>query len=210
MLKDILETQYKKLYERFAQADEEECKIVLLGDSMINYWPTEKFYDNDNIINRGIPGDTTKGILNRLHQLIDLKPSVVILSTGSNDLQLIDDGIDNIVKRILKIKYLLQEAIPNLEIYILSLTPILLEHEITNYEYMVNRTNDIIDEINSELALFTNIIDVNIYLKDLDGNLKLSYTRDGIHLTNEGYQVFSKVIAKNISQLKLKRRFTDE
>ena len=54
MLKDTLQTQYKKLYERFAQADEEECKIVLLGDSMINYWPTAEFYDNDNIINRGI------------------------------------------------------------------------------------------------------------------------------------------------------------
>ena len=64
---------------------------------------------------------------------------------------------------------------------------------------MVNRSNDVIDEINNELSLFTNIIDVNSYLKDLDGNLKLSYTRDGIHLTNEGYQVFSKIIAKNIS-----------
>lgn len=206
----ILETQYKIFYQKFAEEKVDKNQIVLLGDSMINYWDTSKFFDNDNIINRGIPGDTTKGVLKRLHQIIEIEPSVVIMSIGTNDIALINDSIENIVKRILSIKFEIEEKLPKTKVYILSSTPVLKNNKISNLNYILNRDNDIIDEINSELALFTKIIDVNSYLKDVNNDLKLEYTYDGIHLNEIGYTKYSEIVAKKIEELKLKKGIKNE
>lgn len=201
----ILDTQYKQLFKLFEKDIDHKNKIVLLGDSMISFFDEKKYFKNDNILNRGIPGDTTLGVLKRLHQIIKLEPSTIVLSIGSNDYARINENIEEVVKGILKIKYLLLEQLPSVNLYILSLSPVLRDDEISNYNYILNRNNDIIDEINNELALFTHIIDVNSYLKDSNGNLKKAYTTDGIHLSHEGYLVFSDVIAKNVKDLIFKK-----
>lgn len=71
-------------------------KIVCLGDSLTAEYEISKenswvhlLGENLDIscINKGIPGDTTGGMLSRLkYDVIDLKPSHVILLGGTNDL----------------------------------------------------------------------------------------------------------------------------
>lgn len=203
----IIRTQYKKMYNEFEMKYEEERGIVLLGDSIINYFKEEQYFSNKNIINRGIPGDDTKGVLNRLHQIIKLNPKIIILSIGSNDIPKFKDSSDEIVKRILKIKYTLEEKLLDTKVYIISILPVLDDKEITNYNYLSNRNNDIIDEINEELMVFTNIIDVSGCLKDKNNNLKKEYTYDGVHLNEKGYIPFSRELSQNISELILKKEF---
>jgi len=202
LLNAIIEADYKKRVTLFAGEQVNKDSIVLLGDSIIDYWPYKDYYQNDNIVNRGIAGDTSLGILNRLDQIISLNPKAVIIHVGGNDLVRLkeDNDTDSIVKRILKIKYEL-ETNSNTKVYIVSLTPVLRGHNITNNTYMQKRTNQMIDAINDELSLFTKIIDVNSYLKDDKGNLKLEYTKDGLHLTKHGYDVFSYVIGKKVKEL---------
>ena len=62
-------------------------KIVFLGNSIIeagNNW-NEKF-GVDNIINRGISGDFTEGVLSRLNEIIYYKPIAVFILIGINDI----------------------------------------------------------------------------------------------------------------------------
>ena len=59
------------------------------------------------------------------------------------------------------------------------------------------RTNKEILEVNRQLKNYCiekNIVYIDMYqeLIDEDGNLKLDYTKDGLHLTNEGYAVVTK------------------
>lgn len=203
VLEAIMEADYKKQVDIFNQEETKKNQIVFIGDSIINYWDTSKYFTNTNIINRGIAGDTAVGVLNRLDQIIKIEPSIIIIHVGSNDIVRTTNTNDEIVQTLLKIRYKLETNLPNTKIYIVSLPPVLRDHEITSTAYVQHRTNDIIEDINEKLLLFTEPIDTSSYLKDSDGNLKLNYTKDGIHLTHEGYKVLSKVIASEVTELKL-------
>jgi len=70
--------------------------IVAFGDSLTYGTGAAKGQDyptqlgqllGQKIINRGIPGDTTAGALKRLDEIIKLKPQIVFLTLGGNDLK---------------------------------------------------------------------------------------------------------------------------
>lgn len=202
----IIRTKYKQLYKQFENEEPFKKGIVFLGDSTINFFKHENYFENNNIINRGIPGDTTSGVINRLEQIIKIDPEIIIISIGSNDI-LLKRTTTEIVQSILKIKYMLNEQLPDAKVYLLSLIPVLDDKEITNYNYLSNRNNDIIDEINNNLNIFTNIIDVSGCLKDDNNNLNKLYTYDGVHLNDKGYLIFSRELSENIKELVLKKEY---
>src|SRR3712207_850541 len=51
-----------------------ESEILFLGDSISDYCEWSEFFPNKRIKNRGIAGDTTDGILNRIDEVIQSKP----------------------------------------------------------------------------------------------------------------------------------------
>ena len=61
-------------------------KTVFLGDSHIEFGNWKKHLDDTTIINRGIAGDNTYGILARLNDILILNPSQIILEVGINDI----------------------------------------------------------------------------------------------------------------------------
>lgn len=204
ILEAIINADYDKSVERFDLEVVNLGSIVFIGDSMFKNYPINDYFSNTNLVNRGIAGDTAEKVLKRLDQIIKIKPSVVIINAGTNDIVRTNQTVDQIVRSILKIKFQLEDNLPGVKVYILTLQPVLRDHEITIKEYMKHRNNDIIDSINEELEVFTSLVDTSSELKDSNNNLKLSYTTDGLHLTKEGYSVFSQVLAREIEALKLK------
>lgn len=204
ILEAIINADYDKSVERFDLEVVDPGSIVFIGDSMFKNYPINDYFSNTNLVNRGIAGDTAEKVLKRLDQIIKIKPSVVIINAGTNDIVRTNQTVDQIVRSILKIKFQLEDNLPGVKVYILTLQPVLRDHEITIKEYMKHRNNDIIDSINEELEVFTSLVDTSSELKDSNNNLKLSYTTDGLHLTKEGYSVFSQVLAREIEALKLK------
>ena len=79
--------------------------IVFVGDSLTENYNVYEFYKGYNVYNRGIGGDTTLGLLNRMKESVyDLSPSVVILLIGINDFQLVENSsVDTIYENINKI-----------------------------------------------------------------------------------------------------------
>ncbi len=63
-----------------------ESEIIMLGDSITDEGEWTELFRNLNIKNRGISGDTTIGILNRLHTLIASRPKQIFIMIGINDL----------------------------------------------------------------------------------------------------------------------------
>lgn len=204
ILEAIMNADYDKSVIRFNEEKVQEKGIVLIGDSFFSRYQTNDYFTNDNIVNRGIAGDTAEKILKRLEQIIKIKPSIIIINAGSNDLVRTKQTKEEIVRKILKIKYELETNISDVKVYILTLPPVLRDHEITIKEYMKHRTNEMINDINEELEIYTSLIDTSSELKDSDGNLKLAYTTDGLHLNDLGYKCFSQILAREISELKLK------
>ena len=61
--------------------------VVFLGDSLTDGCDLEKYYPEYSSVNRGISGDTTDGLLNRLKvSACDVDPKAVVLLIGVNDI----------------------------------------------------------------------------------------------------------------------------
>jgi lysophospholipase L1-like esterase len=64
-----------------------ERRVVFMGDSITESWDLAKYFPGKPYINRGIGGQTTPQMLIRFRQdVIDLKPSVVVILAGTNDI----------------------------------------------------------------------------------------------------------------------------
>jgi lysophospholipase L1-like esterase len=67
---------------------DENDRVVFIGNSITEGWKNKMpdMFDNQNFINRGISGQTTPQILVRFRtDVIDLKPNVVVILAGTND-----------------------------------------------------------------------------------------------------------------------------
>jgi lysophospholipase L1-like esterase len=68
--------------------DQDQDALIFLGDSITDFWTDlPAYFPGVKIVNRGIAGDTTRGVLVRLQQdVIALHPRGVVLLIGTNDL----------------------------------------------------------------------------------------------------------------------------
>lgn len=172
---------------------------VFFGDSITELCNLKKYYPNINSCNRGISGDTTEGMLNRVEtNVLAIAPINLVFLGGTNDigknvaLKDISNNIESIIQKT-------RETLPNCNIYIQSVYPVNSTRKPTFYCKTGCRTNETIDELNLLLQGLCNrygcvYIDVNSSLKDQDGNLDSKYTIDGLHLTKQGYEKVASLV----------------
>ena len=73
-----------------ARAKQDQGALVFLGDSITQGWGSNQaqLFPGLRIANRGISGDTTRGVLIRLQEdVLALNPSGIVLLIGTNDLE---------------------------------------------------------------------------------------------------------------------------
>ena len=159
--------------------------VFFLGDSLTDMCDITNLYKSYNALNRGISGDTTFGLEQRLDiSAYAVNPKVIFMLIGINNIANMLDNYESIVVQ-------LRQNLPNTKIFILSLTPT------TGF---VASLNEQIVEKNiyvKEIAEKNNCIYVNIHTALLDFNtneLKEEFTSDGLHFSSKGYDVISSII----------------
>jgi lysophospholipase L1-like esterase len=190
-----------KIYNRFAKPN----GIVFVGDSLTQRYPLNEFYPGFPVYNRGIDGDTTIGVLKRLDlSIFDLKPKMVVLQIGTNDLQVANEPKETTVKNIQTIIETIHAQQPNLTIILVSLYPV---HEVS--DRLVNqlivgpRKNQDIHWMNDQIRTLKGVTFVDVYpsLLDEDGQLNMQYSKEGLHLSLAGYAVITPLIKSAIERL---------
>ena len=83
-------------WKRYANANKElgapakgEKRVVLMGNSITDGWPHTRpeFFKDNNLIGRGISGQTSYQFLLRYREdVINLQPKVVVINYGTNDI----------------------------------------------------------------------------------------------------------------------------
>lgn len=175
---------------------------VLVGDSLTNEFPIHELLSlrKDerlfHIHNRGIGGDTTGGVLRRMAESIwDLQPNKLFLLIGTNDLADETAGPDEIAGNIRAILSQTKAQCPQTVCTVLSLYPVNpCAEEGMDVLTVGCRTNERIRSVNCALAGVARetgcaYLDLHSLLADERGNLRREYTREGLHLTPEGYHV---------------------
>lgn len=172
--------------------------IVFLGDSLTDFFPLQDFFPQYLIYNRGIAGDTTKGVLNRISNIIQLQPKKIFLQIGTNDLGK-SGNYKKIYERIEDIVTILLKNIKGVDLHIISLYPV--SHKKTFVSPLIagRRSNKKLIEINKLLITLCErdnlkYIDVYNNLIDEKGKMKLEYTIEGLHISGLGYRVIAEII----------------
>ncbi|HEY9610062.1 GDSL-type esterase/lipase family protein [Allocoleopsis sp.] len=187
---------YWERKSHFETLPKSESDIVFLGDSLTNCCEWHEFFINVRLKNRGISGDTTNGVLNRINEVIETKPRKIFIMIGINDLNQgvkVEDVFNN-YRIILKV---FQEKVPQSEVFIQSLLPL------NNQKFSNNGVNYKIIELNvklKELAQEFSCHYIDLYSSFLDSNNQLDerYTIDGIHLNGQGYLVWKGIIEQDV------------
>ena len=199
---------YQKRVEDFKIYNKEVKKggIVFVGDSLTENYNVYEFYKGYDVYNRGIGGDTTVGLLNRMKESVyDLSPRVVVLLIGINDFQLVEgSSVNTIFENINKIINNIHKNCPETKIILQSLYPISKEDNPKIDKLSVgSKDNANILRLNEMLKTISNVnyLDVNSHLQDENGNFKLDYTMEGLHANSLGYTVITKLIKGELEKL---------
>lgn len=175
------------------QYDDYEVDVAFIGDSLTDGYDLKKYYPQYVTANRGIGGDTTFGLEQRLQvSLYDLKPKVVVMLIGANNM---DSMFDNYESILISLK----ENLPDSKIVLLSLTAMGGEHW--------GRKNELAAYNNVKIKLYAEkygftFIDLFSALYDVEiGEVYEGYTVDGGHFTHEGYVVVTNQITPILERL---------
>lgn len=172
----------------------EHREIVMLGDSLTARGEWGEFFPGASIANRGIGGDTTAGMLSRLDPIIAMKPKVVFILAGINDL-----GTHRDVPEILNTYQKIIEALTDsgTNVFVQSTLYVSRPSRLSN--------NADITHINAEMKAYClagnkcQFIDLNTSLSP-KGRLDRDYTGDGIHLNGKGYLAWVKAISEAMAE----------
>ena len=162
--------------------------IAFLGDSRIEGGMWEELLDRSDIANRGISGDTTIGILERLDRSVPEGSSFCLIQAGVNDL-FRGMGPSDVARNYKQILDSLKQR---------GVRQVMISSVILCDQGHVE-VNSRIKTLNSELARLADNqsirwLDLNSVLAP-NGYLELRYTSDGVHLNGEGYRVLASAIA---------------
>ncbi|MBK8292906.1 MAG: sialate O-acetylesterase [Flammeovirgaceae bacterium] len=72
--------------EKFKKETNISGKVVFLGNSITEGGNWKKLLKDSTIINRGISGDNTFGVIARIDEIVKLKPASLFILIGTNDL----------------------------------------------------------------------------------------------------------------------------
>ena len=166
--------------------------VVFLGDSLTAGAPWAGYFPEVRVLNEGISGDTTEGLLSRLKGVIRVEPDRLFLMAGVNDLGL-GAPISQIVWNHKKIITDIRKGSPRTRVFLLSVLPV-------RNERLGDRIDNLdIRELNRRLekaAEETGAGFIDLFPRFLTdyGQLDARFTIDGVHLNMAGYEVWRAAI----------------
>ncbi|WP_259067893.1 GDSL-type esterase/lipase family protein [Mucilaginibacter sp. X4EP1] len=186
--------------QRLAQFEKEPIvtgKIIFLGNSITEMGNWKKATGDTTVINRGIGGDVTFGVLKRLKDITDRRPSKVFLLIGINDIgKDIPEAV--IADNDLKIVREIHAKSPQTRIYVESVLPV--NSTIKNFPQHYDKEEHVLAlnkllQINAAAGNYT-YVDIFHLFADANGRLNSEYTYEGLHLKPPAYDIWVAYLRK--------------
>lgn len=171
--------------------------IIFLGNSITAGIDWMELLERTDVRNRGISGDITFGVLERLNEVTEGKPSKVFILIGINDISRnFPDSI--IIGNYQKIIQRIKKESPSTKIFFQTLLPV--NNEFTQFKNHYNKDEHIL-HVNDELKKLAtkekvSLIDLYPHFLNADKKLDKKYTIDGLHLNADGYKVWKDILMK--------------
>ncbi|MBD1391507.1 GDSL-type esterase/lipase family protein [Mucilaginibacter glaciei] len=182
---------------QFAKQPVTQGGIIFLGNSITEMGNWAKLLNDTTVLNRGIGGDITFGVLKRLDDITNRHPKKVFILLGINDIgkDIPDSVIAYNYARIVKQIHANSSAT---KIFVQSILPVNSAH--TNFPQHYDK-GEHIPRVNKMLEANAKALDytyINIASLFLDANKRLAdqYTIEGLHLKPAAYEVWVAYLKK--------------
>ena len=184
--------------------EDNEGRVVFMGNSITEGWARNmpEMFDNQTYINRGISGQTTPQMLIRFRtDVIDLKPKVVVILAGTNDIAgntpLKD--LETVAGHMASMAELANQN--NIKVILCSVLPA------ADYPWRPGKSPGTqIPLLNAQIKAYAEkkgfyYLDYFSTMTDGKNGLKENYGNDGVHPNMEGYKVMRKMVLNAIGGL---------
>lgn len=178
-------------------------RIVWMGDSITELWKmgNSTFFQNELYVNRGIGGQTTLQMLLRFRQdVLDLKPEIVVILAGINDIAENTGPIslENIMGNIISMAELAKAN--NIKVVLSSVLPANAfpwRPDIQPAEKVI-ALNVLIKKYCQE----NNIVYIDYYSKMANAQKGLDFeiANDGVHPTLSGYKIMEPLVLEALKK----------
>ncbi|MBC7470900.1 MAG: hypothetical protein H7322_16380 [Ramlibacter sp.] len=167
--------------------------IVMVGDSLTDGAEWAELFPQQHIVNRGIDGDTSAGVLARLDDILEARPRQAFLMIGINDFADAKREVDAVFADYRAIVERLRQA--GVQVVVQSTLPCNATKAAWKSCASINGK---IAQLDARLATLASsrvrFVDLRPVLA-ADGNLKDEFTYDGVHLNGDGYRRWQHAIA---------------
>lgn len=167
--------------------------LVMFGDSITEWAPWADIFRDVSMVNRGLAGDTTTGMLRRIDTTLNVKPKLVCFMAGINDLAQGYD-VEHIYQNYIDMLKVWQEN----DIRILVQSTLYVGSKLQGLNPLVELLNSKISEYCSQQGIA--FLDVNSVLSP-NQLLSNEYSCDDLHLNAKAYQAWSKVLQPKVEEL---------
>lgn len=189
---------HERRLQIFASEVMTKGQVIFLGNSITEGGDWASLTGLDNTLNRGIGGDITFGLLNRIEEIIKRSPEKLFVMIGVNDIgkdippAVIAANVDRLIREV-------QEGSPQTTIILQSILPVNPEYpgfpQHYNKQELVLITNQLLERTAAEAGIRF----INLYPYFLDDRQRLDekLTTDGLHLNAEGYLRWSEFLKRS-------------
>lgn len=197
----------KKVMQRaslFQLLPDTDGEIIFLGDSFTSGGRWNEFFQNEHVKNRGIPGDRTDLMINRLAEVGQSRPRKIFIMVGFNDL----NRGRTVHATITDYRYIIKtltSLTPDTEIFVQSVLPINrnIRNVIAGSRRLTSNSdilalNTLLKSLAQEYKL--TYIDLYSILVDDNNQLNPRYTDTGSHLNGQGYLIWMAAIKPHIDE----------
>lgn len=183
-------------------SSKKKVDAVFMGNSITEGWVKShpEFFSENNYTGRGISGQTTSQMLLRFqNDVVALKPKLVIINAGTNDIAQ-NTGIYDPDFTFNNIKAMADIAQNNgIKVIIASILPAAAfpwRKEITDVPQKVDALNERLKQYASNNKLM--FVDYNSAMRDAQGGMREGLSKDGIHPVPAGYAIMEPMIKNAI------------
>ena len=173
-------------------------KAVFMGNSITDNWGKwrPEFFEKYHCAARGISGQTSYQMLIRMQaDVIDLKPEMVFLLVGTNDLACNNGPISD-EHFMANIRSMCELAsLHHIRPMICSILP----HSAFPWNHDITGVAERIDRVNAQLKAYAQAngytyIDYNSAMRAEDGGMRAELSNDGVHPYKEAYDIMESLV----------------
>jgi lysophospholipase L1-like esterase len=204
--------RYREANRMLAPAGATEQRVVFMGDSITDAWQQLRFgggfFPGKPYVDRGISGQTTPQMLLRFRRdVIDLKPKVVVILAGTNDIAgntgtMSDEDIQGNLASMSQLAHA-----NNIKVVLSSVTPVSAYHTATPRDapQTSRRPMTRIKALNEWMKTYAaangdTYLDYFSAMIDQDGLMRAELTEDDLHPNAKGYAIMAPLAEAAIAE----------